>query len=51
MDVETDDAFVQCYQFHTASRRLTLKGERWRMPELNVPDGDKSPTACLACAL
>jgi hypothetical protein len=34
-----------------SSRRFTLKNGRWRVPELNMPEGDKSPTACLACAL
>ena len=33
MDVETDDALVQCYQFHAASCRFTLKGGRWRVPD------------------
>jgi hypothetical protein len=51
MDIEADDAFVQRCQFHAASCRFTLKGGRWRVPRLNVPEGDKSPTACLACAL
>ena len=51
MNIQTDHAFVQRYQFHTASRRFRLKGGRWRVPALNVPEGDKSPTACLACAL
>ena len=51
MDIQTNDTLVQRYQFHTPSRRITLKGRRWRVPALNLPEGDRLPSACLACAL
>jgi len=45
MNVEPDNPLVQRYQFHATSRRITLEVGRWRVPELNMPEGDKSPTA------
>ncbi len=30
---------------------LAVKGRRWRVPALNLPEDDRLPSACLACAL
>jgi len=51
MHIESDNAFVQCYQFHLTSVQGKLSSGRRRMPELKMPEGDKSPTACLTCTL
>jgi hypothetical protein len=55
MHIESDDAFVKCYQFHLTSIPVKLQDGKWRVPELNMPlnmpEGDKSPMACLTCAL
>ena len=45
MNVEPDDTFLQCNQFHNASHRFTLTNLRRWVRELNVPGGKKSPTA------
>jgi hypothetical protein len=52
MHIESDDAFVvKCYQFHLTSIPVKLQDGKWRVPELNMPEGDKSPMACLTGAL
>jgi hypothetical protein len=45
---------IQVFHTRPVPYRLPMiytQNGRWRVPELNVPEGDKSPTACLACAL
>jgi hypothetical protein len=51
MNVESNDPLVDRNQFHTVSFRNKLEdGKRW-VPEPKLPEGDRSPTALLMCAL
>jgi hypothetical protein len=51
MHIESGDARVQCHQFHHTAIPVKLRDGRWRMQELNMPEDDKSSTACLTCVL
>lgn len=46
-----DDPLVDRNQFHTVSFRNKLQGGRRWVPEPKLPEGDRSPTALLMCAL
>jgi hypothetical protein len=51
MNIETNDAFVHRDQLYTTSCRFRLEGRRWQVPALKTSEGDRSPTAFLACVL
>jgi hypothetical protein len=51
MDVESNDPLVDRNQFHTVSFHNRLEGGRRWVPEPKLPEGDRSPTALLMCAL
>ena len=51
VNIQPDDAFIDGNKFHTASFGNILDSGRRRVPEPNMPEGDKSSTASLTCAL